>query len=543
MSNFNEEFLNFFKKFIIKQEIRDNHVQPTIVEILGMLKNPSRDESLYYSTENLVGAPAGRKTTDPEFLIEALSTSLTEFIYDPENDCTFENWYRRFKDFFERDAANLDDAAKVRLLLRKLETAAHKRYINFILPKVSSDFNFSETIEKLSKIFGKHESLFKTRYKCFKMCKNDETNYLDYMGNVNKACEDFELNKMTIDQFKCLIFAAGLSSTKDADIRTKLLSKLETEHDKITLEKLCDEYGRLINLQKDASMIQKPIGSDLSILVNQVSKNKRHFSKKNKPKPQASNDNCKNCGRIHQDNQCPAAKSKCSFCSLNGHWVQFCRKKLNDEINNCSDASKDNSKSTPTGRAQSKSKVSSIRINVIKTHSKRKYVKVIINGRSLTLQVDSGADVSVISEKVCKKMNFKIRPTTLAPDNASGDPLDLIGEIECTIDFLNKTKYSTIFVSQNEDLNVFGNDLPELFDLWNKPFSEFCLNERVFHIKKHDDYVEILESKYPSCFEKSLGRCKNFKAHLTLKGNSYPPFIKYRPPPFAYQSLIEEELK
>lgn len=96
-------------------------------------------------------------------------------------------------------------------------------------------------------------------------------NYLNYMGIVNKACEDFELNRLSIDQFKCLIFVAGLTSTKDLEIRTKLLANLDTDNS-ITLEKLCDEYARLINLKTDASMIQKSSSSDLSILANQVSK-------------------------------------------------------------------------------------------------------------------------------------------------------------------------------------------------------------------------------------------------------------------------------
>lgn len=309
-------FITEFSTFVQQQSalIEENRRTNLVTQnaLIQLLERQSQSTS--FGEHHLLGAP--RKKTDTEFLLESLSSSLSEFVYDPENDCIFENWFRRYEDFFDRDAANLDDAAKVRLLLRKLETSAHKRYINFILPKISSEFNFIETVEKLKKLFGRHESLFRTRFKCFKVSKTEEMNYLDYTGNVNKTCEDFELNKMSIDQFKFLIFVAGLSSSND----TRLLSKLETEHDKITLEKLSDEYGRLINLKKDASMIQKSTGSESSILVNQVSKKIRNFRTKNKPKPQST---CDNCGRTHSADQCPAATSKCSLCSFKGHWVQF----------------------------------------------------------------------------------------------------------------------------------------------------------------------------------------------------------------------------
>lgn len=85
------------------------------------------------------------------------------------------------------------------------------------------------------------------------------------MGLVNKSCEDFQL------PFKCLIYVAGLTSPADLDIRTKLLSKLDTQDDSITLENLSDEYDRLVNLKKDSAMIQNT-KNDESILVNQITK-------------------------------------------------------------------------------------------------------------------------------------------------------------------------------------------------------------------------------------------------------------------------------
>ncbi|XP_062556592.1 uncharacterized protein LOC134221417 [Armigeres subalbatus] len=58
--------------------------------------------------------------SNPEQTIEALATN------------TFEKWFSRYEDIFDSDVRNLEDAAKVRLLLRKLDTPAYTRQLELI---------------------------------------------------------------------------------------------------------------------------------------------------------------------------------------------------------------------------------------------------------------------------------------------------------------------------------------------------------------------------------------------------------------------------
>lgn len=180
------------------------------------------------STPDNVSAP--RTRTNQEFIMESLSNAITEFSYDVETNNTFENWYNRYADLFTVDARNLDDAAKIRLLLRKLDTSAHSKYVNLILPKKPHDFSFDATLIELKKIFGKHESIFNIRFKCLQTAKTEDLDVFTYGGLVNKVCEDFKLAELSIDQFKCLIFVMGLKNQSNLDIRLKLLSKLDSDH-------------------------------------------------------------------------------------------------------------------------------------------------------------------------------------------------------------------------------------------------------------------------------------------------------------------------
>lgn len=166
-----------------------------------------------------------------------------------------------------------------------------------------------------------------------------------------------------------------------------------------------------------------------------------------------------------------------------------------------------------------------------------------INNQPIQLQIDSAADVTVISRKSCINLNLNYSTTNLQPNDASGNTLSLVGETTCEIMFQNKTIQSKIYVSDSDNLNVFGIDLIKKFNLWKVPFEKICAEKRVQKIIQPDTYADFLKQRFPSCFELTLGKCTKFQARLQLKEGAYPPLNKNRPVPFAIQPQIEEELK
>ena len=75
------------------------------------------------------------------------------------------------------------------------------------------------------KIFGEQSSLFNTR--CLKLIKKDCEDYTTFTSTVNRYCERLQLNEITLDMFKCLIFIQGLTSLSEKEVHTRLLTKLE----------------------------------------------------------------------------------------------------------------------------------------------------------------------------------------------------------------------------------------------------------------------------------------------------------------------------
>ena len=181
---------------------------------------------------------------------------LETFSYAPDEDKTFEAFYGRYEDIYITDCADWTDTKKVLLLLRKLGTVEHNKFVDYILPNKTWELGFLETVKLQSELFSSKMSLFQKRLKYFNLTKRDSDDYLGFASVVNKNCDGFKLGELSAGNFKCLIFAQGLVSAKDAEIRRRVLSKLENEPD-LTLQKLAEDYQRIVIVRKDSRNIEE----------------------------------------------------------------------------------------------------------------------------------------------------------------------------------------------------------------------------------------------------------------------------------------------
>lgn len=534
MPNDEESFIDVssdIKLLVTQLQSQHEHDQQLMRELIGQIANLAKPSA----------APQPNST---ERALESLSKSISEFTYDPDNDSTFENWYRKYEDLFASDADKLDDPAKVRLLMRKLCTQDHTRYVNYILPKTSKEYNFEETTVILKKIFGPRTSQLSKRYKCLQISKDESMDYVTYTGIVNKQCEDFLLNEMTLDQFKCLIFILGLKTGTATDIRIRLLSKMESSKT-ITLHQLSEECHRLLNLRNDTSMIEKPVihPTVQKIVHNKhVERNKfnkpqqahtqKSFSRDSKPHntygiPKTP---CWNCGELHFVKNCTFINHQCAKCKQTGHKDGYC---------NTPASHKKASPSPYNNRKESPNKITTVSVKQIDVHKRRKFVTAIINGIPTTFQYDTAADITIISEDVFNQLNISdFRPSAQQANTASGSSLQLKCEFDCQIQFRGKKANGTCSVSTVPGLNVFGTDWIELFNLSDAPVNAFCNNIAV----ENDNYLQMVERNFPNIIKTELGLSKLSPTRLQLKPDSTPIFRARRPVPYASQQAVVDEL-
>ncbi|XP_062714152.1 uncharacterized protein K02A2.6-like [Aedes albopictus] len=469
-----------------------------------------------------------------EKVLESLSTNINEFVYDPENGITFEKWFARYSDLFDNDARNLDDAAKVRLLLRKLDHASHSRYVNYILPRLPKDIDFDETVSTLKKIFGTPTSVFNKRFQCLQLVKNEADDIISYGGKVNRACEEFEFEKVNIDHFKCLVFVCGLKAPRYADIRARLLSRMEgeTADAPVTLQTLIDEFQRLVNLKADTTLNEKPSGSKQA--VHAVSEKKEHQSQrppkpKGKPLPSTP---CWQCGQVHYVRDCPFSDHRCKTCDRVGHKEGYCgciKKSPGGDSSPAHPTAKKPAKKKQKhyGGSSSQTRGVSVVNNIANRFRKRRFVTTTINDVTTSLQLDSASDITVICEQTWHQLGKpETTPASIDAVNASGEPLGLIGEFQCDVTLNGTAKRGKCFVTSSPNLNVFGIDWIDMFDLWSLPFDLICNSIASTTKPAFDDEVQKLRSDHPDVFDDSLGHCTNMK----------------RPVPFNTTPLVDAEL-
>ena len=71
------------------------------------------------------------------------------------------------------------------------------------------------------------------------------------------------LAELSAGNFKCLICVEGLVSTKDAELRRRILNNLDNEPN-ITLQQIAKDCGRLVSVKQDSKKVR-----DLALLKSE----------------------------------------------------------------------------------------------------------------------------------------------------------------------------------------------------------------------------------------------------------------------------------
>lgn len=403
---------------------------------------------------------------NPEQILDSLASNIKEFRYEPDQNVTFAGWFVRYEDLFAKDAIRLDDEAKVRLLLRKMGPSEHERYCSYILPKGPKDIPFEDTVIKLKGLFGTAESLISKRYRCLQVTKQATEDYKSFACRVNKLCVEFELGRLSEDQFKCLVFVCGLKAERDSEIRTRLLSRIEEKQD-VSLEQISDECQRILNIKHDTAMIESsPSAAAVQAVKHNQQLGKRHFrphkyasSRPVKQQGKSPGSPCWNCGSMHYSRDCHFSKHRCKDCGQFGHKDGYCSSAR---------------KASRPGKQKSWRPMETKSVVVRNVRKKRRFVQAQVNGRQVAFQLDTASDISLISKQTWREIGHPApEPTTVKAATASGKPLKL--EFQCVAEIIiNGVKRTGLIYVVKQQLNLLGIDLIDKFDFWSVPTNQFC---------------------------------------------------------------------
>ena len=158
-----------------------------------------------------------------------------------------------------------------------------------------------------------------------------------------------------------------------------------------------------------------------------------------------------------------------------------------------------------------------------------------VEGKELVLEVDTGASVTVIPNKMFKeKLGYlKLRPASTSLKTYTGTELPLCGETQVHVEYQGQSAKLPLIVAEVDGkpailgrnwLNVVKLNWKELFNV------------------SSPDFVSELSARYKGVFGPGLGKIKEFEARLCVHTEATWKFHKSRPVPYSLRPVVEAEL-
>ena len=360
--------------------------------------------------------------------------------FDFRNSDDWPRWKRRFEHF--RNASGLATSAELQQVSTLLYCIGEEAEAVLESTSITDDER-----KKYDDVLGKFEGYFKVR-----------RNVIFERARFNRRCQqDGESAEKYITELYTLAENCNYGAMKDEMIRDRLVvgirdstlsQQLQLDAD-LTLEK-----AKTKTRQREAVGEQQKTlsatGTTSSTNLDQLHFRRRQFSGKRpaqrhgdlrgKTKDATQQKTCTRCGKgSHPREKCPAKDATCHRCSKKGHYGAQCltKRKQIAEVEGDVDGAflgEVGKKQTPAW-----------------------YVTVGLNGHKTNFKLDTGAEVSAISEETHKTLRkAKISPPKKPLYGPSKQQLNCIGQFKGKIRYKGKYSSQTIFVIKGLNSNLLG---------------------------------------------------------------------------------------
>ncbi|XP_066946115.1 uncharacterized protein [Macrobrachium rosenbergii] len=182
------------------------------------------------------------------------------------------------------------------------------------------------------------------------------------------------------------------------------------------------------------------------------------------------------------------------------------------------------------------------KINSLHKGSNRILVNLPLNGTNVSMQVDTAADISVVSEELLSQIpNLTLFPSRNILRDYNNTNIVLKGSTTVKVQYNRKLYYNlplTVVTGKRQALlgldclKMIKFDWPELFKL-----------NQVRDTSNKSQTLEHLIDKYKEVFEEELVKVRNVTASLILKPDATPRFLAPRQIPYALKPLVEQEIR
>ena len=163
-------------------------------------------------------------------------------------------------------------------------------------------------------------------------------------------------------------------------------------------------------------------------------------------------------------------------------------------------------------------------------------VSILANGTPLEMEVDTGADISIISDETRKALfpTQKVYKSDLILKTYTGEPIQIIGNLHMQVHYGEQFAKLVLVVVEGNGPSLLGRN-------WLKYLRLDWSQIAQMHATRLKSLNSVLD-EHKALFEDGLGTIEPYRATLQLKPDATPKFHKPRPVPLAIRGAIGQDL-
>ena len=315
--------------------------------------------------------------------------------------------------------------------------SAYRLLRSLISPAKPNEKTYAELVKTPSDHYSPKPSEIVQRckfYKRFRQPGETVATFLSELCSIAEYCNFGDtLETMLRDRLICGI--------NDDRIQQRLLSE---EGDKSTLKSATTLAQAMETAAKDAVELKPPMPHHQTV---------QRVNKETSKKP------CYRCARVgHTPDRCRFKNEKCHQCHKTGHIKRACRSKpqLPRVIKHINEEEPQESASEPDESSED------YNLFALRTTSARRspIVPVTIESQALEMELDTGADVSLISEETYNQRwkHIPLQESTTTLRSYSGDLIGVKGQMEVNVTYGDQHRKLPLLVVKGKGPNLLGKD-------------------------------------------------------------------------------------
>ena len=148
---------------------------------------------------------------------------------------------------------------------------------------------------------------------------------------------------------------------------------------------------------------------------------------------------------------------------------------------------------------------------------------LVVNGKPLVMELDTGASVSLVSEKTWKRifLGCPLEPSEVHLSTYSGEGLKVLGEKEVKVQYGSQEVSLPLIVVEGTGVSLFGRGVSLFGRNWLK-----AIKIDWGSIKQLHNQVDEVLSRHQKLFQDELGTLQGVPAKLSLKPEAKPKFCR-----------------